>query len=53
MSAIRFAIIDLDCNEPLVAFDSYDEAEECLVEMSYQDIRCIIDTIDDENGYRI
>ena len=53
MSSVKFCIIDLDSNEPLVAFDSYDEAEECRTEMSYQDVRCIIDTLEDDNGYRL
>jgi len=50
---VRFAVIDLDTNEPLVAFDAYDEAEELRLDLSSQDINAIIDTIEDDNGYRI
>jgi hypothetical protein len=50
---IRFAVIDLDTNEPLVAFDSIDDAESLRVELSQQDINAIIDTLDDDNGYRL
>lgn len=53
MSAVRFAVIDLDANEPMVAFDSIDDAETCRIELSQQQIRCIVDTIDDDNGYRL
>lgn len=53
MSQVRFAVIDLDSNEPMIAFDSYDTAEECRAELTQQDINCIIDTIEDGNGYRI
>jgi len=53
MSQVRFAVIDLDTNEPLVAFDSIDDAESLRVDLSRQDINAIIDTIDDSNGYRI
>jgi len=53
MSAIRFAVIDLDTNEPLVAFDSIDDAEELRLDLSQQDINAIVDTIEDDNGYRI
>lgn len=53
MSAIRFAVIDLDTNEPLVAFDSIDDAEELRVELTQQNINAIVDTIEDGNGYRL
>jgi len=50
---VRFAVIDLDSNEPMVAFDSIDDAEECRQEFSQQDIATIVDTIDDSLGYRL
>jgi hypothetical protein len=50
---VRFAVIDLDCNEPMAAFDSIDDAEECRQELSQQDINAIVETIDDDNGYRL
>ena len=50
---VRFAVIDLDSNEPMVAFDSIDDAEECRVELTQQNINCMIDTLDDANGYRL
>lgn len=53
MPQVRFAVIDLDSNEPMVAFDSIDDAEECRIELSHQDINAIVDTIEDDNGYRI
>jgi len=53
MSAVKFTVIDLDNNEPLVAFDSIDDAESLRVELSQQDINAIIDTIEDDNGYRL
>jgi len=53
MSSIRFAVIDLDSNEPMAAFDSIDDAETCRVELTQQDVRCMVDTIDDDNGYRL
>ena len=53
MSHVRFAVIDLDSNEPMVAFDSIDDAEECRREFTQQDINTIVDTIDDDNGYRL
>jgi len=53
MDAVRFAVIDLDSNEPMVAFDSIDDAESCRQELSAQHINAIVDTIDDSNGYRL
>lgn len=53
MSNVRFAVIDLDCNEPVAAFDSYDDANQCLEELDMVDVRCIIDTVELEclNAY--
>jgi len=55
MSHVRFAVIDLDSNEPMVAFDSIDDASDFLlaVELHHKDIHAIIDTIEDDNGYRL
>jgi hypothetical protein len=55
MPALRFAVIDLDSNEPMVAFDSIDDANEFLasVELHHIDINAIVDTIEDYDGYRL
>ena len=52
---VQFAVIDLDANEPLAIFATYDEAETCREELDINRVRCIIDTVDDEAiaGYRL
>lgn len=55
MPNVRFAVIDLDSNEPMVAFDSIDDANDFLmaVEFHHKDIHAIVDTIEDYEGYRL
>ena len=52
MSEVRFAVIDLDCNQPMQAFDSMDDAQDFLlaIELDHKDINAIVDTLE-ESGH--